>query len=1098
MKQLPWTPWHKVVTLREDVRTGELSLAEFAADLHDVAMRKGVRPIYENPSRFFELTWPALPLRDLVRDVALRLSGKNTKAIRNLELTYGGGKTHTLITLHHLMNDPQSLPSLPVVKQFRSHVGAPLPTARIAALCFDKLDPEKGMEVRDPKGRNRWLKQPWSVLAFQVAGEAGLRALHPEGANEERGTAPAEPLLADLLSMPQADGLATLILVDEVLMYARSRADMRGGGRLTDFFQYLCQAVVRVDRCALVASLLASDPEKSDTLGKELRNEIFDIFNRQREEGVQPVGKEDVAEVLRRRFFEPESIRDPDVFRDQANKAVSHIARLDETVRKKRKAEEKRYCDSYPFHPGLTDLFYTKWTQLDGFQRTRGILRTFAVALRDAERWDESPLVGPNVFLSAPGKSSLGEAARELAGTATREITEGAGNDWSTVLEGELDKARSIQDEQSSLKFRELEQAVCAVFLGSQPIGQKAHTPELMALVGATRPDRIEVEKGLQGWVDVSWFLDEAEFDSTGASGTLPTAWRLGNQPNLRQMHHDACANRVSRERVEQHLKAEVKKTKSLTSGAVGAGARVHLLPDGPRDITDDGEFHFAVLGPNAVSESGKPSAAARRFLDETTGPDRPRTLRNAVVLVVPSRDGLDTARTRIREALAWEEVRSQLGHSKDDAARHEMLETWTKEAKRRIPGAMRQAWSIVVTVNERNDVHAFKVTVGDGPLFATIKADKRARIQDSAISAEAILPGGPYDLWREDEPSRRVRDMASAFASNPKLPKMLRPQQILDTIDLGVRDGVFVASLARPDRSVRTWWRTPIEESARSQPELELFLPDRAALSELDPSLLKPGALPELWTDDSITVAQVVDYFARGRTVNVPRENYEEPVGIPACPREAVEAAISEAVQRSVMWLVNGGTSLQGESPPAGVLSETALLRAPREPLNMDELTPDVLPDAWKDGRTSPAALDNALWGKSQFRIPRLVLARAIGGAIKSRWLELAPESGPWPCDEAQWAQVSLKTPGKPAPRPVRDDRHTCSAELEPEEMQDLVEILPAVVADAAGIPLKLQLSITFGDGDPSHAEKVASINKLLEGVHSDLILKPTGSTTE
>ena len=31
-QNLPWTPWHNVVKLREDVRTGELSLADFAAD----------------------------------------------------------------------------------------------------------------------------------------------------------------------------------------------------------------------------------------------------------------------------------------------------------------------------------------------------------------------------------------------------------------------------------------------------------------------------------------------------------------------------------------------------------------------------------------------------------------------------------------------------------------------------------------------------------------------------------------------------------------------------------------------------------------------------------------------------------------------------------------------------------------------------------------------------------------------------------------------------------------------------------------------------------------------------------------------------------
>ena len=226
--------------------------------------------------------------------------------------------------------------------------------------------------------------------------------------------------------------------------------------------------------------MLASDPAKSDTFGKELTAQIFDIFNRQREEGVQPVQKQDVAEVLRRRFFTSESIADSDSFRPHVTAAVANIARVDETVRKDRVNAEQRFLDGYPFHPDLTDIFYTKWTQLDGFQRTRGILRTFAIALRDAETWDTAPLVGPNVSsCTRPANETLAEAARELAGIATREVTESAGNVWSAVLEGEFTKARAIQEEQPALKCREMEQAVLAAFLSSQPIGQKAHTPEL-------------------------------------------------------------------------------------------------------------------------------------------------------------------------------------------------------------------------------------------------------------------------------------------------------------------------------------------------------------------------------------------------------------------------------------------------------------------------------------------------------------------------------------------------------------------------------------------------------------------------------------------
>jgi predicted AAA+ superfamily ATPase len=113
MASSPWKPWHQVVQPRDGLKTGGLSLAVFAADLYDVVMQKGARPVYEDLMQFFALTYPTYSLRELAKDVMTRLVGKNDKAIPQLELTYGGGKTHTLITLRHLVDNPAHLPDLP-------------------------------------------------------------------------------------------------------------------------------------------------------------------------------------------------------------------------------------------------------------------------------------------------------------------------------------------------------------------------------------------------------------------------------------------------------------------------------------------------------------------------------------------------------------------------------------------------------------------------------------------------------------------------------------------------------------------------------------------------------------------------------------------------------------------------------------------------------------------------------------------------------------------------------------------------------------------------------------------------------------------------
>ena len=482
-------PWHHFAHLKDELRTGELTLAEFAADLHEVALARGKRPVYEDPAQFFALTYPTHALRELVKDVAVRLAGKSDKAVRQLELTYGGGKTHTLIALYHLFRDPANLPNVPAVREFREHVGMALPEAFIATLCFDKIDVEKGIEdVRGLGGEVRTLRHPWSVLAFQLAGADGLRAIHGEGGDEERETPPAEPLLTKLLEIPARQGLATLILVDEVLMYAREKAGMAPvwRERLVDFFQYLTQAVVKVDSAAIVASLLATDPAKQQgELGRRLTDDLFSVFRRQREEGVQPVRKQDVAEILRRRFFTGEGLRDADTYRSHVIGLVRGLAKLDETTAKDRAQAEARFLESFPFHPDLTDVFYSRWTQLEGFQRTRGILRTLATALREAEQWDSCPLIGPAALLAASGEAAASDAVKELSNVADSGSS-GRTTDWARLLEGELAKARQIQDEFPALRdSREPEQAVISVFLHSQPVGGKANTPELLRMAGS-------------------------------------------------------------------------------------------------------------------------------------------------------------------------------------------------------------------------------------------------------------------------------------------------------------------------------------------------------------------------------------------------------------------------------------------------------------------------------------------------------------------------------------------------------------------------------------------------------------------------------------
>ena len=643
---------------------------------------------------------------------------------------------------------------------------------------------------------------------------------------------------------------------------------------------------------------------------------------------------------------------------------------------------------------------------------------------------------------------------------------------------------------------REAEQAVIAVFLHSQPITHKAHTPELVRMAGSCGPDAIELEKGLRRWRELSWFLDDADagVDEPSGDQPLPGSWRLGNRPNLRQMHDDACARRVTGEAVEARLDQEVRRTRSLVEGAEAAGASVHRLPAAPRDVRDDGSFRYVLLGPEAASEQDRPSALARAYLDQTTG-ERQRVHRNAVILAVPSRDGLVAARAAVLALLGWEEVQAQLAGHQVDLVQTERLRRRLQEARGRVPDAVRQAYAVVVTVNRSNQVHAFKLAASGNPLFTEIKNHADARIKETPVDAEALLPDGPYDLWRAGEHARLVRELASSFARHPRLPKVPAARILVDTVLDGVERGVLVGRLVRPDESTRTWWREPVDPAARDDPQLEVCLPAQAELSALADGLLAPGVLPGLWggaeDDPKVTLREVVEYFGGGRVVQVPKEGYDERHVIPRCAERMVRDAVHRAVEAGTVWLTNGPTSVWKESIPYGALDPDGLLRPAPAPIAAHELTEEALPGAWRDGRTNGIALTQALSRRRGTVLPWGLVRDGIAASAASRWLSLSDGSRPVDCGYEESGGLLLERPGGDDTKPyVVTPPTAAGAVLQGGQIQDLADLLPRLLSASAGADLRFHVRVVL-DGDLPGGDRSA-VDKLLSEVSKDLKAAP------
>ena len=206
------------------------------------------------------------------------------------------------------------------------------------------------------------------------------------------------------------------------------------------------------------------------------------------------------------------------------------------------------------------------------------------------------------------------------------------------------------------------------------------------------------------------------------------------------------------------------------------------------------------------------------------------------------------------------------------------------------------------------------------------------------------------------------------------------------------------------------------------------------------------------MWPADDITVHKVIDYFGGGHSVLVPKEGYEDTAFIPKCKPSVVEEGIGVAIELGLVWLINGPASIFREAVPAGLLSLSAALNPPPEPVAVPDLMEASIPDAWKDGKANALAIAAALSAQRGKPLPWIAVISAIDSGIHTRWIELGPDSSSWPCDFANAQHVIIQTA---ATQKISDDNQykygqkrlgtfTAEATLEANGVQDLAEQIP------------------------------------------------------
>lgn len=362
-------PWYKVVTPRREVREGRsFDPNEFAIALEKV-VEGTAPPDYSDPVQFFSRTVFTTAFKQHVGLVLRRLDGQtaNTAPVMALVTQFGGGKTHLLTSLYHLLKTPEKCLRDERVKALLEEIGvSSLPKTKVAVFVGNAWDPREGRET------------PWIDLAQQLAGDKGVAALGPEAAKVPPGTVTLDQLF-------EAAGGRVLILFDETLNFLNRHRGM--AEPFFAFLQNLARSMTGTKNCAAVLSLPKS-PVEMTTWELEWQERITHEVRRvARELLVNEVGE--IAEVVRRRLFDdlgPESKRRA-VAKAYADWCFERRAQLPpewtavDTLKTDAKAREhlqQLFESCYPFHPATLHVFQRKWQTLPPYQQTRGTLAMLA------------------------------------------------------------------------------------------------------------------------------------------------------------------------------------------------------------------------------------------------------------------------------------------------------------------------------------------------------------------------------------------------------------------------------------------------------------------------------------------------------------------------------------------------------------------------------------------------------------------------------------------------------------------------------------------------------------------------------------------------
>lgn len=615
-----WVPF-------EEIREGRITDSSFVVQLwyvHRGCPGDGwgcVDERYRDPVKFFDRTYFSEGLRQILGNVVRRLVyGDEGNAVVLLHTGFGGGKSHTLLSIYHIARGLGKAARSRRLREFLREVGVEPGEAgfRSAVAVFDgaAVDP---VRLRDVYGA----PNAWVFILEELVRSAGASELAGRVARYRRA-APGSEEIGEILARLEGAGVRPVILIDEIAMYLRNlevRGDEEARREAEGLRIFLHNLAVAVSN-SRYAVLAIATPQQYEEESQQVIAILSDVKRVAMPTSI--VGRSDAAAVLRAALLE-------EVDEAAAAAVAEEYARLYEGERDRFPVDasmpeyRRRMASSYPFHPFLVDVLYGELAEVPGFQGTRDILRIVAWALYWRSRGGDTYDMLVLGDLDTTKREILDEllTRNELL----KKLRNAVSYDVEVIKEIDEKLAREGLPRVASLTYS-------AVLVRSA--AGKPSRPEEVVL-GAVTPIRGVTVQLVQHMLESELLRKTAHLHRIDRGGE--TLYMIKSRANIYMLVHRIAGEILarSRDRVLERLRREIGKMVKST-----AECRIVVWPRHPGQVEDTPRIKLVLLDPEepaVAAVEGKLLGLLERFTmySQAGAGAAYRKHRNTVLYLVPN-----------------------------------------------------------------------------------------------------------------------------------------------------------------------------------------------------------------------------------------------------------------------------------------------------------------------------------------------------------------------------------------------------------------------------------------------------------------------------